>query len=215
MFDLPELPYPLKAILILASGVILLRISGKRSIAQLTVPESVLMIAVGTILIQPLGMKSEWKAIYGGALLIFGMLALSYMQIYLPFIRKWVYGVPSVLIRDGKMDVKEMKKCKMTDDQLEMRLRLADVYNISDVKLAILEPSGMLSIDLIEEKKNAEKVDVQAIADQIKRLENRLNEVLGQVPSPTSTPYVIKPRQDALFQEAVIEDKNDRNKGYH
>jgi uncharacterized membrane protein YcaP (DUF421 family) len=48
---LPKLPYTLRAIVILATGVTLLRLVGKRSIAQLTIPESVFIIAIGTILI--------------------------------------------------------------------------------------------------------------------------------------------------------------------
>lgn len=215
MFHLPDLPYTIKGILIIASGVLLLRLSGKRSIAQLTVPESVLMIAVGTILIQPLGVKSEWRAIYGGALLIAGMIVLSYAQIYIPFIRRFVYGVPSVLIRDGQIDLKEMKKCKMTEDQLKMRLRLEKIGTINDIKIGILEPSGQLSFVPREEKKEAEKMDIQALANQIQALEQKLMMALGQQPTTPQTPYITKPVPMPLFHEAAKEDYIDHNMTTH
>ncbi|WP_377917166.1 hypothetical protein [Bacillus songklensis] len=57
--QLPSFPFPLKALLILTAGVILFRIAGKRSLAEMTVAEAVLRIAVGTVLISPLAMKKE------------------------------------------------------------------------------------------------------------------------------------------------------------
>jgi hypothetical protein len=66
--ELPSLPYPLKALLIVIIGITLLRLAGKRSLAEMTVAEAVMRIAIGTVLIQPLGLKNEWEAIYGGTL---------------------------------------------------------------------------------------------------------------------------------------------------
>ncbi|MEW9668267.1 hypothetical protein [Ammoniphilus sp. 3BR4] len=78
---LPSLPYPLKALLILSAGVILLRITGKRSLAETTVSEAVLRISLGAILIQPLALKDEWQAIYAGTLLIIGIVLLRRLDL--------------------------------------------------------------------------------------------------------------------------------------
>ena len=52
-----------KAVLIIVAGIILLHISGRKSISQMTVGQTVLMIAVGTLLIQPVASKNLWQTL--------------------------------------------------------------------------------------------------------------------------------------------------------
>lgn len=210
---LPELPYTLKFVLILVAGVALLRVSGKRAIAQLTVPEAVLMIAIGTILVQPVAEKSEWMAVYGGILLAAGMILVSYLQIWMPWLRKWLFGVPSVIIRNGQIDVEELKRSRMTQDQLEMRLRQLQVGNILDVKSAVLEPSGQMSIVLSENKKTAEKGDIQKVMDELQQLKMQMAGSNGVMPgaSASGSANITAYSSDTLFQEAEQEDQEDTN----
>lgn len=209
MFNfLPHLPFTLKFALILISGVVLLRITGKRSIAQLTVPEAVFMIAIGTVLVQPIAQKSEWSAVYGGGLLAVGMIVISYLQIWLPWLRKWIYGVPSVLVENGQMNVNQLKRCQMTTDELEMRLRQLDVGNVSDVKKGVLEPSGNLSVVLSENKKTAEKADIERVLSELQQLKSQLSN--GAVIN-TNPAAITAYHQDTLFQEALNEDREDTN----
>lgn len=49
--DLPNLPYIFKALLIFLAAIMLLRIAGKRSLAETTVSEAVLRISIGAVLI--------------------------------------------------------------------------------------------------------------------------------------------------------------------
>ncbi|HEU5139990.1 MAG TPA: YetF domain-containing protein [Bacillales bacterium] len=208
---LPQLPYTLKFVLILTAGVVLLRVAGKRSIAQLSVPEAVLMIAIGTILVQPVAEKSEWMAVYGGILLVAGMILVSFLQIWMPWTRKWLFGVPSAVIKDGQVDVDELKRTRMTQDQLEMRLRQLQVGNILDVKSAVLEPSGQLSIVLTENKKTAEKGDIQKVIDELQQLKMQIAQSSHQVPGATASTDITAYNSDSLFQEAEQEDQEDTN----
>ena len=105
----PEFPYLLKAGLIFCAAVILLRIAGKRSLAETTVSEAVLWISIGAVLIQPLAIKDEWQAIYAGTLLIIGIVLRAKIQIWIPKSRKFINEVPSVLVFDGEMKLEELK----------------------------------------------------------------------------------------------------------
>lgn len=209
---LPKLPYTVRAIVILATGVMLLRFVGKRSIAQLTIPESVFIIAIGTILIQPLGNANEWAAIYGGLILVVGMIVLSWCQIRFSWIRKFVFGVPTVLIQNGIINSDNLKRVRMTTDQLEMRLRMSDVLNSSDVKTAILEPSGLLSVSLKEHKKPAEKIDVQAVINQLSSIQMQLIQLTqGHSTLTGPSPDLLRPQPERLFAEAIKEDHTGKN----
>lgn len=189
-------PITLKVILVLLSGVVLLRLAGRKSISQMTIPEVVLMISIGTLLIQPIKTDNQWVAVYGGLLLVLGMLLISYLQLKFPKLRKAINGLPTVLIQDGKIDFEKMKLTKMNMDLLEMRLRQLKVDHIEDVKIAILETSGDLTILLQDHKKAATKEDIQFLLDQIHLLhQSNKRPVLG-----SST------QSNSLFKEAESED---------
>lgn len=220
MFDwLPQdLPVTLDVMIVLIAGVVLLRISGKRSISQMTVPEAVLLIALGTLLINGTAPLTIWAAVYGGLLLVLGMLLLSYLQVIFPPVRKWLLGVPSVLVKDGRVELQEMKKTKMNMDQLEMRLRHCGIENMSDVKTAVLEPSGLLTVVKKEEKKNADKSDIQKILNEIELLKLQwIKESPAEEATHLTTPVpdVTKPTTSSLFSEARKEDKKGENISTH
>lgn len=130
----------------------LLHIAGKRSLAETTVSEAVLRISIGAVLIQPLALKNEWEAIYAGTLLIIGIVILAKIQIWIPKSRKFIIGVPSVLINDGKMKLEELKKARLTTDELQGSLRLKNIGNVEDVELAILKSNGRYRLPLSQTK---------------------------------------------------------------
>jgi len=194
--DLPTLPYIFKALLIFLAAIMLLRIAGKRSLAETTVSEAVLRISIGAVLIQPLALKNEWEAIYAGTLLIIGIVILAKIQIWIPKSRKFINGVPSVLINDGQMKLEELKKARLTTDELQGSLRLKNIGNVEDVELAILESNGKISTTLKPNKVPATKEDIQKILD-----------ILAQNGIRPSSQNQSEAKTPPLFQEAYDEGK--------
>ncbi len=72
--------------------------------------------------------------------------AVSFLALKIPFIKKALEFSPSVLMRDGTVLEKEMRKNRITLDELLSMLRLNGYYDISKVRFAILEPNGQLSV---------------------------------------------------------------------
>lgn len=192
--DISTLPYVLKALLIFCSAIILLRIAGKRSLAETTVSEAVLRISIGAVLIQPLALRDEWQALYAGTLLIIGIVLVAKIQIWFPKSRKYINGVPSVLIKDGKMMLEELKKARLTTDEIQGALRLKNIGSVEDVELAILESNGKISTILKPKMAPSTKEDIQKILDIL--AENGIHSS-SQNQSQAKTP--------PLFQEAYEE----------
>ncbi|RPJ98812.1 DUF421 domain-containing protein [Priestia endophytica] len=140
------------AILILA-GIFLLRIAGRKSISQMTLPQTVVMISLGTIIVQPIVDKSMVKAIGGGAVFTLAILLLEYIQVKSNAFEKFLTGKSKIVIQNGQLDTKMLKKLRLTVDQLEIRLRNQGITNIQDVKTATIEPNGQLGYELQDEAK--------------------------------------------------------------
>ncbi len=60
--------------------------------------------------------------------------------------RHLLYGKPITIIRDGKIDQKEMARARMTIDDLVEAMRTEGITNIRDIGLAVLETNGNVSV---------------------------------------------------------------------
>ncbi|WP_180954533.1 DUF421 domain-containing protein [Bacillus sp. V5-8f] len=213
--NLPSLPYPLKALLIISAGIAFLRLAGKRSLMELTVAETVLRISVGTVIITPLAMKKEWGALYGGALLILGILLFTWIMQKYPRARNLIIGPPSVVVKDGKLMMTEIKRARLTADEVEVAMRQNGISNLEDVELCILESSGRYSTTLKPLKKGATLEDVQMLTKAINNLQQDIQQILTQLgqknhaQNNSRSKQQSTPKTGTLFQEAYDEAKGD------
>ena len=66
-----------------------------------------------------------------------------------------------VVIQDGKILENNLRKMKLNLDEFTMLLRLKDIFDFTQVKLAIIEPSGGLSVIKKSEYENVERRDLK------------------------------------------------------
>lgn len=183
-----------KAILIVVAGTILLRIAGRKSISQMTLAQTVIMIGIGSLLIQPLADKNIWITFGVGLMLVLTLIFLEYSQLKLNFIEKLIKGSSKVVIRNGKLDEKNMKKLRFTIDTLETQLRQKNVFRIADVEWATLEPNGQIGFILKDQASNATKADIQSLKNDINTLKQLVETRLPYAKLITQT-STIKPSQ--------------------
>lgn len=72
--------------------------------------------------------------------------ALSHLSLFSRGFRRIISGSPKIIITDGKIDQKQMKKLRFTIDDLMESLRSVQVFDISEVQLAIVETTGKISV---------------------------------------------------------------------
>jgi uncharacterized membrane protein YcaP (DUF421 family) len=143
-----EFDFIWKGALIIFAGFILLRIAGRKSISQMTIGTTVIMISIGTLIVQPLANRSIWKAIAIAVIFIAFLLIVEYLQLKFNVLEKLFSGSAKIVIQNGQPHEGNLKKLRFTVDKLEMRLRQNGISRISDVKTATLEPNGMLGYEL-------------------------------------------------------------------
>jgi len=121
---------------------------GRKQISQLTYFDYVVGISIGSIA----GDVSIEKNINISegifSIIIWGLLTILISQITLKNIklRLWIDSEPLIIIDKGRVIYKNMKKAKYNMGDLLMQLRVKDIFYITDVEIAILEPDGKLSV---------------------------------------------------------------------
>lgn len=125
-----------------------LRLMGKRQIGELEPSELVLTMMISDLATVP--MQDFGIPLLSGVIPILTLLALSMLMSQLSLknlrFRELVCGTPAVLIRDGILQQSTMRKNRYTLDELLEELRGQGIASVEDVKYAVLENSGQLSV---------------------------------------------------------------------
>ena len=128
--------------------VIGIRLMGKRQVGELEPAELVLALVLSDIAAVP--MQDFGIPLLYGIIPIITLLCLTMILSVVTMrsvrLRALLCGKPSIVIQNGKLRQNEMKKVRMTVDELTEELRLQGVTDPADVEYAILETSGQLSI---------------------------------------------------------------------
>ncbi len=190
-----------QSVILILAGILLLRVAGRKSIAQMTLAQTVVIISLGTIIVQPIVEKSMIKAIGGAAIFVIAILVLEYLQLKSNTFEKFLTGKSKIVIQNGKLDTQTLKNLRLTADQLEMRLRNQGISKIEDVKTATIEPNGQLGYELQE---NAKPLTV----GDFKKLMNLY--ISPAFDSNTSSPNLNKLDESSnIFEEINQNDKSN------
>lgn len=134
--------------------LIIFRISGKRSLAQITTFDFVLLLIVGEATQQ--GLLGNDFSLTTSFLVIATLLSLDIglglLQGRFPSIAPWVEDVPLILIEDGQMIKRRMDKSRISvSDILEAAREKQGLERLDQIKYAVLERTGSISIIPTEE----------------------------------------------------------------
>ena len=125
-----------------------IRIMGKRQIGELQPSELVVAIMISDLASVP--MQDIKIPLVSGILpvltLIFAEVIMSYMSLRSRKMRTIISGEPSIVIYDGHINERELKKLRFNINDLLEELRLNNYHDISDVAVAVIETSGKLSV---------------------------------------------------------------------
>ena len=125
-----------------------LRLSGKRQIGELEPIELVLTLLISDLASVP--MQDFALPLFNGVIPIVTLIALSalFSAISLRCVRfrDLVCGTPALVIQDGKLHQETMRRTRLTLDELLEQLRAQGVTDLNDVKYAVMETSGQLTV---------------------------------------------------------------------
>ncbi|MBU8908897.1 DUF421 domain-containing protein [Desertibacillus haloalkaliphilus] len=190
-----------KAIVIVIGGVLILRLAGRKSISQLTVAQTVMMVAVGSLIIQPVGDRNIWITLIITFLLVLTLLFIEYIVLKSDKLENFFYGKSLTVIENGQLNERNLKKLRLTIDMLEVRMRQQSIERISDVQWATIESNGQLGFVLKPEKQYATKEDIQMLMSIIQ----------SNIPNSPSQTQMFQSNEDQnIFTE--VKDKRHTQK---
>ncbi|MGN7414132.1 DUF421 domain-containing protein [Paenibacillus sp. SAF-068] len=154
-----------KSVLLVLIGMILLRIAGRKSISQMSVATTVIMISIGTTIVQPIANHELGKAIGSASVFIATLLVVEQLQLKFNFFERLMSGSSKIVVEDGKVIIPNLKRMRYTMDQLEMHMRQNGITSVDDLETATVEPNGQLGYVL---KRHARPVTIGDLEEMLR-----------------------------------------------
>lgn len=147
--------------------IFIMRLLGKRQIGQLQPGELVITMLISEIASIPMENNDIpiYRAVVPIAVLALLELITSFAALKFIRLRSLFQGHSIVVIRNGELDRKQLRRLRYSTDDLLESLRQKDVFDISEVQYAIVETDGSLSVLLKPENRAASVKDVNAEPD--------------------------------------------------
>ncbi len=153
----------IRTVILYIMVVITMRILGKRQIGELQPTELVITLLLSEIIAVPMQDNDIplTNTIIPILVLVGFEILISVISLKSVKIRTVIQGHSLVVIRDGKLDLKQIKKLRFTIDDVLEALRQKDIFDISKVQYAVVETNGSMSVMLKPEYETVTREDLK------------------------------------------------------
>ena len=144
------------------------KVVGHKQVAQFEFFDYISGITIGSIAAELATTLDEplWKPTV--SMIAFGVIAivLNFFTRKFPRTRKYINGTPTIVMNDGKLYRRNLKEAKLELSDFLMMCRQAGYFNLDDIKTAVFEYNGTLSILPVSTKRPLIPEDVNVAVEQ-------------------------------------------------
>jgi uncharacterized membrane protein YcaP (DUF421 family) len=148
-FDIPALSLVIRAVVVYLAVLVLLRISGKRQVGQMSPTDFVAILLISNAVQN--SMNGGDNSLIGGLLLAAVLIVISTLISFLTYRSRFFTsifeGTPTLLVHRGKLVRKNLRRELLSKSELMSLLRKQGIHDVQQIKSAILEPDGTLTVD--------------------------------------------------------------------
>ena len=127
--------------------ILVYRVMGKKEVGELSIIDLIVSILIAELVALAIeAEKSIFLSIIPISILTITQIGISFITLKSEKIRDLIDGKPTIIIKNGKLNFKEMSHLRYSLDDLLTQLRLQGVKSIEKVKYAVLENNGSLSV---------------------------------------------------------------------
>jgi uncharacterized membrane protein YcaP (DUF421 family) len=123
------------------------RAVGKRELNSLEPFDLIMLVVMGDLIQQ--GVTQDDYSVTGALIVVSTVVLLttfaSYLNWRVPRLRRYLEGEPIVVVKDGQPIERNMKRERLTIEEIAEEARTQQIASLSDIKWAVLENSGKLS----------------------------------------------------------------------
>jgi uncharacterized membrane protein YcaP (DUF421 family) len=137
----------LRALVVYLFVLVLTRVVGRRELSTLEPFDLILLVMIGDLVQQ--GVTQNDFSVTGSFLAVGTIGVLTVLFSYLPWrfqvLRPVLEGVPAILMQDGDVVEKNLRRHRLTQEEIAAAARVQNIGSLSQVRWAVLETNGQIS----------------------------------------------------------------------
>ena len=141
---------------------VIAKVIGHKQMSQLDFFDYITGITIGSIAAElATELEEPWKPLV--AMIVYGVItvALAVITSKLPGVRKFINGTPTILMDNGKIYRRNLKKAKIDLSEFLVLCRQAGYFNLADIQTAVFEYNGRLTVLPVSTKRPLNPEDVK------------------------------------------------------
>ena len=144
----PWWEYSLRAVIIYVFLLLVLRLTGKRQVGQLSPFDLVLLLVLSNAVQN--SMNGGDNSVTAGVILVLTLFCLNsgvgYLSYHSKKVERVVEGKPQILVHNGMIDEEVLGRERISRHELMAAVRQAGISELEEVRVAILENNGRISV---------------------------------------------------------------------
>jgi uncharacterized membrane protein YcaP (DUF421 family) len=173
---IPIIEKGLRTVAVYGGLLVLLRLAGKRDLAQLNSFDFVVLLLLSNVVQN--AVIGEDNSLVGGLLGAWVLVTANAIIVRVTrgndTATRILEGTPTTVVKDGQVDHKAVRRLGLREENVISIVRRQGANTVAEVEEATLEPGGTISVKLRERDENATKADVR-------RLEQKLDAALARL----------------------------------
>ncbi|MGF9966839.1 DUF421 domain-containing protein [Bacillus rhizoplanae] len=137
-----------ESIILIVTGILGLKLTGSKTLSQMTRAEIIIVVSIGRIIVEPVLNKKIGPTILATCIFSGILLIIHYLEMKSRKVEQFLNGDNIVLIKDGELLKNNLKRAKMTEQQLFMHLRVQGIHDIQTLQQVTAEPNGRIGYQL-------------------------------------------------------------------
>ena len=179
--QLPLIDKIVRPIIVYFFLLFLIRIGGKRELGSMTSFDIIVLLVLGNA-VQNAIIGQDYS-LMGGLIDAVILMICDYVMVRLSYrfnkVQRLIEGTPTLLVRDGKAIARHLAKEAITENELRSKLSQKGFENIADVRLAILETDGTMTVERYPS--SSEDNRHKELSDRLKKIEELLSQANKQL----------------------------------
>lgn len=141
--------------------VLVLRLSGKRTLSKMNAFDFIVTVALGSVLANIIVNHETlfWEGLVAFCLLVFLQYMSTWLSVRSPKVQSLLKSQPSLIYYDNRYDKKKMKQERITEAEVIQSIRKDGYVSLDSIAAVILESDGTLTVMERSQKQHLEKDD--------------------------------------------------------
>jgi uncharacterized membrane protein YcaP (DUF421 family) len=142
-----------EALVVLSVGYCLIRIAGKKTVGEMTGLEIITLLAMASMIGHAVAGDGLWRTVTTLCIFVALLITIQSLAVKFDRVEKLFMGKATLVIQDGEILPANLKKLRLSVDQLEAKLRTKGISSFTHLKTATIEVSGQIGYEWMRHAK--------------------------------------------------------------